>query len=330
MNAERPLISVVTANYNGALHLREAIESVLGQSVADLELIVSDDASTDGSVAIVRRAARSDPRVRLVEGRSRSGPGAARNRALCAARGRWIAVFDGDDLMAVGRLAQLVAKAEAHRAEIVADNLLAFEDGEAGAERPFLAGREFEQPRWITLAEVVGSSRMYSRRPGLGYLKPLISADALRRVRVRYDERLRIGEDYEFLIRLMANGLKLRFEPAALYRYRRHAGSTSGAMRREHLESMLTADAAFEGDFPTLPGPVRRALAARRASLERALVYDHVVAALKSHDLASAVRTALPHPGVWPMMAMPIEARLKRLAAGRRLGRRAAVRQALA
>lgn len=329
MSAEAPVVSVIMANHNGARRLREAVDSVLDQTLGDLELIVVDDASSDASVAILEEIAARDPRLRVIAQSRNLGPGGARNRALAVARGEWISVADSDDLMAPDRLARLVARGRADRAEIVVDNLIAFPDsGDPAAGSPFLTGPEFRQARWITLAEFIDSSRMYARRPGLGYVKPLISRAALACAKVRYDERLRIGEDYDFLIRLMAQGLKLRFEPAALYFYRRHEGSISHRLNGAHLEAMLAADAAFDGDFPNLPPCVRRAQAARRRSLERALAYDRAIAAMKAHDLARAAGAALAHPDAWPLFAMPIEARVKRLAA--RAAHPSAARQAVA
>jgi succinoglycan biosynthesis protein ExoO len=315
MSLERPVVSVVTANYNGAAHLPAAIASVLGQTLAELELIVVDDCSTDDSAAIVRAAAERDPRVRLIVQPRNAGPGAARNAALAAARGRYVAVFDSDDLMAPERLERLVRRAETDQAGIVADNLMAFDEAAPGAERPFLPARLFTAPRWISLAEVIASSRMYSKSPGLGYLKPLINAAALKTAGVRYDEALRIGEDYDFLLRLMGKGLRLRLESAGLYRYRRHSASISHAMRRDHLEAMLRADAAFAADHPALPEDARRALAVRRRSLERALAYDEVIGRLKRHDLAGALARSLGAPQIWPLLTMPVTARVKRLAA---------------
>jgi len=314
MTGERPVVSVITANYNGARHLPDAIASVLGQSLRSLELIVVDDASRDASTALVQAAAALDARVRLIVQPRNSGPGAARNQALAAARGRWIAVFDSDDLMEPDRLARLVRRAEADGADIVGDNLIAFEDGAAESARPFLPQELFRAPRWVTLAEVIGSSRMYARRPGLGYLKPLVRAAAWRVAGVRYDESLRIGEDYDVLLRLLAKGLRLRLEPAALYRYRRHPASISHLLRREHLDAMLAADAAFEADVPDLPADARRAQAARRRSLQRALAYDEVIQRLKRRDLAGGVARALSAPTIWPLLTMPVTARLKRLA----------------
>ena len=314
MTGERPVVSVITANYNGARHLPEAIASVLGQSLRSLELIVVDDASTDASAAIVQEAAALDGRVRLIVQPRNAGPGAARNQALAAARGRWIAVFDSDDIMEPDRLARLVRRAEADGGDMVADNLMAFEEGAPASARPFLPQGLFRAPRWVTLAEVIGSSRMYARRPGLGYLKPMVRAAAWRAAGVRYDESLRIGEDYDVLLRLLAKGLRLRLEPGALYRYRRHPASISHALRREHLDAMLRADAAFEADVPDLPPEARRAQAARRRSLERAIAYDEVIQRLKRRDLAGGISRAIGAPSIWPLLTMPVTARVKRLA----------------
>jgi succinoglycan biosynthesis protein ExoO len=315
MTAERPVVSVITANYNGARHLAAAIASVQAQTLSDLELIVVDDASGDASVEIVRAAAARDGRVRLIVQGANAGPGAARNRAIAAARGRWLAVFDSDDLMAPERLERLVRRAETDRAEMAADNLMAFDEAAPQRARPFLAAKLFAAPRWIDAGDLIASSRMYARHPGLGYLKPLIRAEALRASGVRYDERLRIGEDYDVLLRLLASGLRLRLEPAGLYLYRRHDASTSHALERRHLEAMLRADAAFAADFPDLPAKVRRAQAMRRRSLERALVYDEVVRRLKAGEVAGGLAAGLGRPAVWPLLTMPVTARLRRLAA---------------
>jgi len=315
MTGARPVVSVITANFNGAAHLPAAIGSVLAQTLDGLELIVVDDRSTDASVAVIAEAASRDARVRLILQDRNAGPGAARNRAIAAARGRFIAILDSDDLMTPDRLQRLVARATTDGADIVADNLLAFDDGApAKTGRPFLDPKWFDAPRWVSLAEVIGSSCMYARRPGLGYLKPLIGAAALATSGVRYDESLRIGEDYDFLLRLLAKGLRLRLEPEAGYRYRRHPASASHVMAEDHVRAMLRADAAFEADFPDLPAEARRAQATRRSSLERALAYDEIVRRLKSGDVGGGLVKSLGEPRVWPLLTLPVQARLKRLA----------------
>lgn len=313
MSDVRPVVSVITANYNGARHLAAAIRSVLAQSLTGWEMIVVDDRSTDDSLAVIEATAGGDPRIKVLVQPRNGGPAAARNRALAEARGRWIAVFDSDDLMAPDRLEKLVSRGEADRADVVVDNLCVFAEGCDAPWKPFLDGRDYAAPRWISLADYIGSARMYSSRPGLGYLKPLFFGDVMKGV--RYREDLKIGEDYDLVLRLLARGCTLRYEPQALYRYRKHEGSISHRMRREHIEQMLSADAELEADLAAHGAAVRRAQAARRRSLEAAIAYDRVIEKLKARDLAGGMAASLAKPDVWPLLTMPVTARVKRMAA---------------
>jgi succinoglycan biosynthesis protein ExoO len=312
MSEAAPRVSVITANYNGARHLAAAVRSVLAQSLTDLELIVADDCSTDDSLAVIAEAAAGDPRVLILPHDRNTGPGAARNRALAAARGRWIAVFDGDDLMHPDRLRRLTARGEDDRADIVVDNLTLFSDEAAGEGRPFLSGAAYAQPRWIDLGDFIAAGRLYSRRPELGYLKPLFRASALQGV--RYREDLRIGEDYNLLLRLLLGGARMRLEPQALYRYRKHDASTSSVLKPEHVRQMIDGDLGVAEAMAGQPARIRRLQRARLRSLERALVYDRAVQALKRRDVLDALAAAAPNPDVWPLLLRPVEARIARLA----------------
>jgi len=309
----RPDVSIIMANYNGARYLSAAIGSIVRQTVSSWELIIVDDASTDESLAIARREAAGDPRVRIVAQDKNRGPGAARNRALDLADGQWIAIVDSDDVLLPQRLALLLARARADEADIVADNLLVF--SKQSRPRSFLPPPFTRQARWIGLAEFMASNCLYARTPPLGYLKPLIRTDIVRDLGLRYDESLRIGEDYNFLARLMLRGHRLRIEPAGLYLYRKHESSVSHRLRAADITGLMAADERFaqeaEAVFPALRGVLER----RRRSLASLLAYDDVIAALKRGDIGTAARRAAFRPHIWPLLTMPISARLKRLAA---------------
>jgi glycosyltransferase involved in cell wall biosynthesis len=90
-----PRTSVIIPSYNYARYLRQAIESVLTQTDPDLELLIVDDGSSDGSPAIAESYA--DPRLRVIR-REHRGLGATRNAGLEAARGRYVAFLDADDV----------------------------------------------------------------------------------------------------------------------------------------------------------------------------------------------------------------------------------------
>ncbi len=100
----RPQISVIMPVFNAVRFLREAIDSVLSQGVADLELLVVDDGSTDGSLKIAAQMAQEDRRIRILENNRKKGVSGARNTGLGAARGKFIAFLDADDAYDPGAL----------------------------------------------------------------------------------------------------------------------------------------------------------------------------------------------------------------------------------
>ncbi len=106
-----PRVSVVIPLYNKAASVRDAVDSALRQSFGDLELIVVDDGSTDGSASAVRGI--TDPRIRLLA-QANAGPGAARNRGLAEAVGEYVAFLDADDEWDSAFLGLAVAALDAH------------------------------------------------------------------------------------------------------------------------------------------------------------------------------------------------------------------------
>ena len=103
-----PAISVAMPVWNGARFLGAAICSILSQTTSDFELIVSDDGSTDDSLAIARSYAERDPRIVVLTSEHR-GIGPAMNRALAVARGEYFAPMDQDDVALPERLQRLQA-----------------------------------------------------------------------------------------------------------------------------------------------------------------------------------------------------------------------------
>ena len=101
-------VSVVIPSYNSSSYIMAAIESALNQTYDNLEVIVADDASTDETCAMVRKM--EDPRIRLIERTENGGAAAARNSAIRAASGRYIAFLDSDDYWLPDKLSKQIGK----------------------------------------------------------------------------------------------------------------------------------------------------------------------------------------------------------------------------
>jgi hypothetical protein len=112
--AGRPLVSVIIPCYNYGRFLPGAISSVLSQPGVDVEVIVINDASTDDSAAVAKRAASDDDRVKLIDHERNQGHIAAYNNGFAIATGDYIVRLDADDLLTPGSLARATALFEQH------------------------------------------------------------------------------------------------------------------------------------------------------------------------------------------------------------------------
>lgn len=317
-----PDVSVVMANYNGAAYLAQAIRSVQAQTLASWELIVVDDASTDDSVPLAQAFALQDPRIKVLVQPGNSGPAAARNRALDAAKGAWIAVFDSDDVMAADRLERLLARAGATNADIVADNQLICSQALI-PERQYLSGEALTRLTRIDVVLFIETGRLYSSLPDLGFLKPMISSALIARSGARYDETLRIAEDFHFLLDLLVRGAELQIEPAPLYLYRKHPASISHRLSPQAQSAMIAADDAFRRRLDPV-SPAARAMGRRIEGLKSQAMTERAIGAFKEGRRLQALGLALCRPHAWRLMSRPLVARIGRAASAAVLGRRGA------
>jgi GT2 family glycosyltransferase/glycosyltransferase involved in cell wall biosynthesis len=306
-----PLISVIVANYNGAAYLGDSLRSARSQTLADLEIIVSDDASTDDSAAIVKRLIAEDDRIRLITSDVRRGPGAARNTALAAARGEWLAVLDSDDMMHPARLETLMDLAERDSADIVADDLLVFDSDHVTPPKALLRGKWARAPFSIDVPTYIRLSHLYGAGPSLGYLKPMIRARLLKGI--RYDESLRIGEDYHLILRLLLSGARYRVYPLLYYFYRKHPSSVSHRLDKAVLSALRAADTALMEDGSYVDRRLVSAARARLRSIDAASAFERLLDALRMKDYVSALQTMARHPRTFPLLKFPIGAKLSRL-----------------
>jgi succinoglycan biosynthesis protein ExoO len=310
----RPVVSVIIANFNGADFLADAIRSVQQQTLHDIEIIVSDDGSSDGSVGIVAALMANDPRISLLRSERNRGPAAARNKAIAAAEGEWIAVIDADDLMHPERLARLVDAGHRDGADLIADNVIEFHQDGSTKPRPMLTGRWLARPHWVDAVAYIRANLFYVRGPALGYLKPLFRRSILNGT-FRYDESLTIGEDYDLVARLLRSGRKLRVYPEPLYYYRKHHASLTRRPDTPALKALEAANVRFLNQSPISDRRMIAAVRLRMRSMETAFLFHDLLAALKAGRWAQSVRIAIRRPRAAALLRLPIRSRLRALSA---------------
>ncbi len=139
-----PLVSIVVPVYNAEKFIAETIQSVLNQSYKNWELILVDDCSIDESINIIKDFQKTDQRIRVLSLDKNSGVAAARNKGVCAAKGRFIAFLDADDLWSVDKLDLQVSTALESKAVFV------FSGYEFGDENGVPVGIRVVTPHVIT------------------------------------------------------------------------------------------------------------------------------------------------------------------------------------
>lgn len=238
-----PHVTVLVAVHNGERHLRASIQSVLAQTFEDFELLVVDDASTDGTREILD--AFAEPRMRILTNTQNLGLTRSLNRGLREARGRYVARQDADDLSDPPRLARQVALLESRpELALVASQYRRIDDsGEVESARE--VPTEAIDIRWrlLFLNAFTHSSVTFRRDVVLAL--------------GGYDERYSYAQDYDLWSRIAA-AHEVAALPESLVRYRRTADSmtaTSGragdevaAIRTRNLEAVGVDARAIDVD----------------------------------------------------------------------------------
>ena len=221
----RPRVSVLMPVYNAERYLAEAVESVLGQSFTDFELLVVDDGSTDGSLALLRRYAEGDRRVQVVS-RPNTGYLVALNQMLAVAQGELIARMDGDDVALPERFARQVAFLDAHPDVVcVGGAALLIDEG----------GRMLnELPRPVDDA-LIQEAALRGDTPIIHPSAMMRLADA--RAVGGYRETTYLAEDLDLWLRLGERG-RLANLPEVVVKYRMHERSVSAVYRLRQLEAI--------------------------------------------------------------------------------------------
>lgn len=246
-------VSVIIPCYNAEKYLAQCLESVLAQSYREMEVIVIDDGSKDGTLALAQAFAQRDARVRVLH-QENAGVCAARNAGLERATGEWVAFVDGDDLLPQDAFSTLLAACKEQTDMVVGAHETFDEKGTCTLFYP--------ETRWMDLPKEEKKHAVALR---------LIEGDSVLNIMCNKLHRrshllreglslvpgLRLAEDALFNLEAALSCRDIAYVNRVTYRYRMHSQSVTQVRR----DSEFDAHSAWFGAM--------RAMLERRGVMER-------------------------------------------------------------
>ena len=239
MNDGAPRVSVIIPAFNAAATITAAVESALGQTLSDLEVIVVDDGSTDNTPALV--SAMDDSRLRVLC-EEHGGAARARNRGLQAARGRFITFLDADDMWTAEKLAAQVETLERDPSASAVYSWTAFFD--RGGRYLFAKAPQYDSGD--VYAELLVTYFLASGSNVLARRECIESTGG-------FDECAEPAEDWEYWLRA-AKSCRFAVTPEYHVLYRFSTGSASTQVERYQRAVERVVEREFAQAAPGLRG----------------------------------------------------------------------------
>lgn len=219
---ERPIVSVVIPAYNVEHYLRSCLDSVLQQSVSNIEVICVEDGSVDGTMNVINEYCCKDARVHLISYGVNRGAAYARNRGLEAATGKYVYFLDADDLIQPEMFSKLIACADANETDCIYFNSKLQDEEHLGSMRlsfhlPDIEGR-------LLMGESFFCICVKNDAYAASVCRQFWSREFLVQHGIKFPEGL-LGEDMEFSLKAMLMVKRCMCIDEELHIYRRHGGT---------------------------------------------------------------------------------------------------------
>jgi glycosyltransferase involved in cell wall biosynthesis len=258
-----PTVSVCIPVYNGAAYIGEAIRSVLDQTYSDLELIVVDNVSTDGTADVVTGI--EDPRLRLLRPSEHVAAVPNWTRAIAACEGRYVKLVCADDTLAPDNLERQVAALEAHSEAVLA---CAQRDIVDEAGRPLVRARGLAgMSGYVDGPDAIARCIRTGANPIGEAAAVLMRGDVLRRVGP-WSDRFGYMSDIDMWFRLLEHG-GLVAMPGALATFRVHSASWSNAVSRQQARDTRALHRYWAAQVGPRVGRADRVIGAVQAEIVR-------------------------------------------------------------
>ena len=296
-----PVVSVILPAYNVAEYIEASIGSIRNQTLRDIEIIIVDDGSSDGTRSAIEKLAQQDGRVKAIFHEQNQGVSAARNTALNVANGEWIALVDPDDWIDEDRLEYLVDTANMIGADAIGDNQALVDPGNQDQVFGYLVDDE-KQGVWdLSPAEFI--SHDLPEKIGYGALKFVVRRSFIEENNLRYRTDVARGEDCLFYCDCYAHGMKafLTSEAKYFYRVNREGSATNITAGLPSILSVADVHQQAKLIFKDVSDKaLHDALSHRGKLIDECIQYRSIVTPLKNKQFVTAMAAALSKPFYLP------------------------------
>ena len=248
-------VSVIIPVYNVEKYLNQCLDSIVGQTLRDIEIICVDDGSTDRSSEILKEYQKKDDRIKVIR-QENAGAGAARNKGMDNAQGKYLSFLDADDFFESDMLEEAYACAEKDRADYIV-----FKSGQYNTEED-----KYNYPKWVFQEEHLPPYRPFNYRQltrnifrvfvGWAWDK-LYLREFVEREHLRFQEQ-RTSNDLLFVFSALVVAKRISTCPKVLAHQRRDASDSLSKTREKSWQCFYDALVALrnriieEGKFHEL------------------------------------------------------------------------------
>lgn len=244
-----PKVSIIVPVYNVEKYLERCINSLQGQSLKELEIILVDDSSTDSSLQICNNLAKEDSRIKVIH-KVNEGAGKARNAALAVATGKYIGFVDSDDYVEHDMFEVLYEKAEKYNSDLVMSGVIFVDGNIYSKEGERVSKMYFDKDTYFETKEELKKLRMGivgampddedDSKYGMSVWKNLFRHEIIKKNNLTFQsEREILSEDALFMVDYISCIDKATGISEVFYNYCRNEDSISKSYKKDRFEKSL-------------------------------------------------------------------------------------------
>lgn len=238
------LVSIVVVTYQSELYIIETLDSILNQDYSPLELVITDDASTDATISICKEWLDKNKQrfsnVRLLKSEKNTGTSRNANRGVKASSGSWIKILAGDDLLQPDCISSYVQFIQNKDVQVVVSSMIPFRDKnmirhyskEKNYAKEFLyKSSTTVRQQFLALLYVycINSPTLFMKRSAFQEVDG-------------YDEEMKIIEDMALYLRFVLHRKRIYYMNKVTVLYRMHPSSISHSVGNTHLRDLKSQD----------------------------------------------------------------------------------------